>query len=456
MKINHFCFNANPLIFVSLFIVMFSLFSNMCFAENQNLISKADQAIAMGDLDNAEKILAKAAKLNPEGYRALKALAELKFQLEKHEEADALIDQILKLEVTGGRKVLVFVEGEEKGRKGELIDETILKMVAPKTSGDEFIRPGALVPVEHFRIFLMDSGKAEFLPKNLVRVKYIGIPRVLREHVVILREKVKKRIIALAKPNVPEETVTVKGGCFLMGSEKGGPLEKPVHEVCVSSFKMDAKEVTQVAFQSIMDDNPSHFPGGNLPVDSVTWMEAKGYCKSSGKRLPTEAEWEYASRAGTQTNFYWGDDYDAAKANFCDGSCELNVRVADSSDGFKNTAPVGSFPPNPYGLYDMAGNVSEWVFDTHDPSYYIMSPKDNPSGWVPLQTEEVQLGPEQDFLAERSASRKIVRGGAWESHPSAGWSASRKVYYPGYRIEGVGFRCAADSDEVFQGVQKAE
>ena len=67
MKINHFCFNANPLIFVSLFIVMFSLFSNMCFAENQNLISKADQAIAMGDLDNAEKILAKAAKLNPEG-----------------------------------------------------------------------------------------------------------------------------------------------------------------------------------------------------------------------------------------------------------------------------------------------------------------------------------------------------------------------------------------------------
>ena len=241
-----------------------------------------------------------------------------------------------------------------------------------------------------------------------------------------------------------------------MGSEKGGPLEKPVHEVCVSSFKMDAKEVTQVAFQSIMDDNPSHFPGGNLPVDSVTWMEAKGYCKSSGKRLPTEAEWEYASRAGTQTNFYWGDDYDAAKANFCDGSCELNVRVADSSDGFKNTAPVGSFPPNPYGLYDMAGNVSEWVFDTHDPSYYIMSPKDNPSGWVPLQTEEVQLGPEQDFLAERSASRKIVRGGAWESHPSAGWSASRKVYYPGYRIEGVGFRCAADSDEVFQGVQKAE
>ena len=444
MNFTPFNFKTSLLRMVSLFIVIFSLFPNVCFAENQNLISKADQALAVGDLDNAEKLLAEAVKFNPEGYRALKALAELKFQLEKHEEADALIDQILKLEVTGGRKVLVFIEGEEKGRKGELIDETITKMVAPKTSGSKFVRPGALVPVEHYRIFLMDSGKAEFMPKSAVRVKYIGIPRVLREHVVVLREKVKKRIIALTKANVPEEMVPVKGGCFLMGSEKGGPLEKPVHEVCVSSFKMDVKEVTQEAFQSVMDNNPSHFPGGDLPVDSVTWMEAKEYCISLGKRLPTEAEWEYAARAGTHTNFYWGDDYDATKANYCDGSCELNVRVADASDGFKNTAPVGSFPTNPFGLYDMAGNVSEWVFDTHDPSYYIMSPKDNPSGWVPLQTEEVQLGPEQDFLAERSASRKIVRGGAWESHPSAGWSASRKVYYPGYRIEGVGFRCAAE------------
>ena len=228
-----------------------------------------------------------------------------------------------------------------------------------------------------------------------------------------------------------------------MGTEKGGPLEKPVHEVCVSSYRMDAKEVTQVAFQSIMDDNPSHFPGGNLPVDSVTWMEAKEYCKKLDKRLPTEAEWEYAARAGAQTNFYWGDDYDATQANFCDGSCELNVRVADALDGFKNTAPVGSFSPNSFGLYDMAGNVSEWVFDSFDPSYYIMSPKDNPSGWVPLQTEKVQLGPEQDFLAKRSASRKIVRGGAWESHPSGGWSATRKIFYPGAP------RAAAWMDEFF-------
>ena len=316
MNFTPFNFKTSLLRMVSLFIVIFSLFPNVCFAENQNLISKADQALAVGDLDNAEKLLAEAVKFNPEGYRALKALAELKFQLEKHEEADALIDQILKLEVTGGRKVLVFIEGEEKGRKGELIDETITKMVAPKTSGSKFVRPGALVPVEHYRIFLMDSGKAEFMPKSAVRVKYIGIPRVLREHVVVLREKVKKRIIALTKANVPEEMVPVKGGCFLMGSEKGGPLEKPVHEVCVSSFKMDVKEVTQVAFQSVMDNNPSHFPGGDLPVDSVTWMEAKEYCISLGKRLPTEAEWEYAARAGTHTNFYWGDDYDATKANY--------------------------------------------------------------------------------------------------------------------------------------------
>ena len=116
MNFTPFNFKTSLLRMVSLFIVIFSLFPNVCFAENQNLISKADQALAVGDLDNAEKLLAEAVKFNPEGYRALKALAELKFQLEKHEEADALIDQILKLEVTGGRKVLVFIEGEEKGR----------------------------------------------------------------------------------------------------------------------------------------------------------------------------------------------------------------------------------------------------------------------------------------------------------------------------------------------------
>ena len=432
-----------PPVFIYLIIAMFTFWSTVCFAENKNLISEGDKALARGDLDDAESFMSEAVKLNPEGYRALKALAEIKFQREKYEEADALIDQILQLEVTGGRKVLIFMDGEEKGKQGELIDETIIKMVAPKVSGNEFVRSEP-VPIEHYRIFLMDSGKAEFLRKSSVRIKYIGIPRVLREHVIILRGKVQKRIIALAKSEAPEEMVTVEGGCFQMGSDKGGPLEKPVHEVCVSSFKMDPKEVTQVAFQSVMNGNPSHFPGGSLPVDSVTWMEAKAYCISLGKRLPTEAEWEYAARAGSQTNFYWGDDYDSTKANYCDGSCELNVRVADASDGFKNTAPVGSFPPNPFGLYDMAGNVSEWVFDTHDPTYYAMSPKDNPPGWVPPQTEKVQLGPEQDFLAERSASSKIVRGGAWESHPSVGWSASRKIFYPGYRIEGVGFRCAAD------------
>ena len=95
MNFTPFNFKTSLLRMGSLFIVIFSLFPNVCFAENQNLISKADQALAVGDLDNAEKLLAEAVKFNPKGYRALKALAELKFQLEKHEEADALIDQIL-------------------------------------------------------------------------------------------------------------------------------------------------------------------------------------------------------------------------------------------------------------------------------------------------------------------------------------------------------------------------
>ena len=128
MKITHFSFNASPLIVVSSLMVMFCLWSNLCFAQNQSLISEGDKAIAQGDLDSAEKIFAKAAELNPEGYRALKALAEIKCERNKYEEANALIEKILDLEVTGGREVLVYRDGETGPQKGELVDETALKM----------------------------------------------------------------------------------------------------------------------------------------------------------------------------------------------------------------------------------------------------------------------------------------------------------------------------------------
>lgn len=431
---------------VTMILALFSLvfLSGPVFGESVNLISQGDQAIKKGDLFGAENIFSEAVKLNPEGYRALKSLTEIKVSLEKYKEANTLIEKILALEVTGGRKVLVFFEGEKEPSRAELVDETVLKAGIVKNLDSKFSKPISEGPVEYYRLFFIKKGKIELVPKSQVQVKYVGIPRIIRERVVELHERVKKKLIALAGAGNPQEMAEIKGGCFMMGSENGKANEKPVHEVCVSSFKIDKHEVTQRKFQSVIELNPSYFQGADLPVDSVSWMDANEYCRKSGKRLPTEAEWEYAARAGTTTEYYWGNDFDPKMGNLCDSTCELNVRLIEGSDNFKHTAPVGSFPPNPFGLYDMSGNVSEWVWDSYHEAYYIVSPKNDPKGFVPIQRDETDGKPEEIYLAERSASRKIVKGGAWENNYLSGRTATRKVFYPGYRIEGVGFRCAGD------------
>jgi len=428
-----------------LFMLALSFCPISAYAENENFISRGEKALANSSMELAEQIFTQGAAANPEGYRALKALAEIKFQLGKYQEANELIDRLMALKVTGGRQVLVFLEGQTKPVPGELVDETVIKMGIVKSKSEKFLKSPSLIPIEHYRIFLPNEGKVKLLPKNEVKIRYLGIPRVIRERVVELQEKVKKKIIANTQAGESVEMVTLKGGCFQMGSEQGGPLERPAHEVCVSPFKMDKFEVTQKDFQAKMNGNPSLFPDANLPVDSVTWMEAKEYCQKVNKRLPTEAEWEHAARGGTTTQFYWGDRMEAGKANFCDRECALNVRFPEISDGFKNTAPVGSFPPNPLGLHDMAGNVSEWTFDSYREGYYIISPRKNPRGALLQISQKPKEGePDSLFLAERSASRKVVRGGAWETTAFMLRSSSRKVFYPGYRIEGVGFRCVTD------------
>jgi formylglycine-generating enzyme required for sulfatase activity len=162
-------------------------------------------------------------------------------------------------------------------------------------------------------------------------------------------------------------------------------------------------------------------------------MEANHYCHNSGKRLPTEAEWEYAARAGTLTEYYWGDEFDPTKANFCDSSCDFNVRDANS-DGFQHTSPVGSFPPNPWGLHDMAGNVNEWTNDWFVERYYLLGPKDNPKG--PIRHDAT--------IIKGAVNEKIIRGGTWGNGPYELRSAGRKSIWTDYRIESLGFRCVSD------------
>jgi sulfatase modifying factor 1 len=178
-------------------------------------------------------------------------------------------------------------------------------------------------------------------------------------------------------PDVP--IVFVKGGCFEMGDTfgEGGTDEKPVHQVCLDDFYLGKFEVTQEQWEKVMGSNPSQFKnGGNYPVESVSWDEAREFTRRlSGLtglkwRLPTEAEWEYAAKSGGKKEKFAGsgngqnpDDYAWHEGN---------------SDA--TTHPVGAKKPNGLGLYDMSGNVWEWVQDRYDHDYYRQSPHKNPRG----------------------------------------------------------------------------
>jgi formylglycine-generating enzyme required for sulfatase activity len=217
----------------------------------------------------------------------------------------------------------------------------------------------------------------------------------------------------------------VPAGEFMMGSPTGDSDEQPAHKVYVDSFSMDKYEVTVGQYAAFLQakgiDPPSDWKTMNRsehqkrPVANVDWADAFAFCKWAGKRLPTEAEWEKAAR-GTDDRLYpWGNDPPTPlHANF--GKSDW------SNHGV--LAPIGSFESgkSPYGIYDMAGNVWEWVNDWYDYNYYKASPSQNPTG-------------------PSSGGTKVIRGGAWNSNPRAMRSSNRSLTSP--TDQGLtGFRCA--------------
>jgi formylglycine-generating enzyme required for sulfatase activity len=180
-------------------------------------------------------------------------------------------------------------------------------------------------------------------------------------------------------PIPPIPVVAVKGGCFQMGDTfgGGGQDEKPVHQVCVDDFSMGKYEVTQEQWQAVMGTNPSQFAlGGQYPVERVSWHDAQLFILRLNRlgdmkwRLPTEAEWEYAARSGGKKQRFAG-------AGEGENPDEYAWYAANS--GMK-THPVGTRKPNDLGLYDMSGNVWEWVRDRYDREYYRQSASRNPTG----------------------------------------------------------------------------
>ena len=231
------------------------------------------------------------------------------------------------------------------------------------------------------------------------------------------------------KNNVIEpEMIAIKGGCFLMGSpdteKERGDNEKQ-HQVCVEDFKIGKYEVTQAQWQAVMGKNPSKFKGDDLPVESVSYNDVQDFInKLNGQtgqryRLPTEAEWEYAARAGTRTAFYTGDCINTNQANYY-GNYDYNNCGAKIGVYKKTMVAVASYPANPWGLYNMAGNVLEWTCSVYDKDYGDS---------------------EKQCSSNNNANiRHVIRGGSWINIPNDLRSAFRNHNTPNYSIGILGFR----------------
>lgn len=238
-----------------------------------------------------------------------------------------------------------------------------------------------------------------------------------------------------AAMETPGGMVTVPAGWFVMGSDPrvdraAGPQELPQHQVYLDAFEIDTYEVTNVDYLRFVlatgADWPkfwreSPFPerAALHPVINVTWVEADAYCRWAGKRLPTEAEWEKAARGVDGRVFPWGNEPA--------GWIKSNIAHPGSKRGFKYPplANVNRYDKgvSPYGVHQMAGNVSEWVSDWFDPEYYRRGVLHNPRG------------PESGDL-------KVFRGGSWNEDPEVARSAGRNGGEMDRRSYLTGFRCA--------------
>ncbi len=261
----------------------------------------------------------------------------------------------------------------------------------------------------------------------------------------------------------PSDMAHIPGGTFAMGTDDGFPFEGPVHTVTIKPFLLDKHEVTVAAFGRFVkstgykteaekfgwggvfdpplgtwtkgDGADWRYPDGpqrpaaraDEPVTQVSYADAAAYARWAGKRLPTEAEWEFAARGGSKNALFpWGSDLEPGGkpvANWWQGTFPDKNTV---KDGYLRRAPVGRFVPNGYGLRDMGGNVWEWCSDWYDPDYYARSPKANPPG--PTQGQE-----------------RVIRGGSWmcSLNYCRGFRvAARSQSAPDSGLNNLGFRCA--------------
>jgi formylglycine-generating enzyme required for sulfatase activity len=238
--------------------------------------------------------------------------------------------------------------------------------------------------------------------------------------------------------------VLIPAGRFVMGSpedEVDRGTDEAQHEVAISRpFYFGVTEVTQAQYEKVTGSNPSFFSKAgagrerveglntpNHPVESVSWNDTAAFCQKLGElaaekgntyRLPTEAEWEYACRAGTRTATHFGDSIDSNQANFNGLS---PYRTAEGGPFWRRTTLVADYQPNAFGLYDMHGGVQEWCADWYSADYYAKSPKADPTG-------------------PNKGRERVLRGGAWVHSGKACRSAARNKQAPDAAVYSFGFR----------------
>ena len=282
------------------------------------------------------------------------------------------------------------------------------------------------------------------------------------------------RVFAFHEPLADEvglEMVAIPGGQFVMGSPESehdrGEDESPQHPVTLQPFFMGKHPVIQAQWSAIantlpvereLDPNPSGFEGDNLPVECVCWEEAIEFCQRLSReteqayRLPTEAEWEYACRAGTETPFYFGKTIttdlanyrgtDAGNVNerfFFSGSYDRGPKGVYRDD----TTPVDAFPPNAFGLHDMHGNVLEWCLDNYSGNYEGAAA--DGSAWIydGKLIDEGAAADGGDLISDSNVIR-TARGGSFSHFPNRCRSASRHLYSSDSSHTGLGFRVVCE------------
>jgi sulfatase modifying factor 1 len=279
-----------------------------------------------------------------------------------------------------------------------------------------------------------------FIVCGSVLIGLAGCGQKAPEAPAVSAPKTEAKAEAAGPPAAKGDMALIQGGKFMMG--EGSEPDAAPHEVSVSSFYIDKNLVTQEQFQKVMGSNPSRWKGDKNPVEQVRWSDAVTYCnkrseqegvqpcydlktwqcnfEANGYRLPTEAEWEYACRAGTSTAYHFGAD--ASK-------------IGDYAWYEKNAGgkprPVGQKKPNAWDLYDMSGNVWQWCNDFYKVDYYAESPKQDPRG-------------------PKEGPNKVVRGGAWRFSADNCRAGYRYNESPGYAdvcfgYDIYGFRCVRNA-----------